>query len=292
MPGETGNFRLIEVLCLLMLVAGCATRQRMPAPAGVSANPLPAPVQLQPENGARMHFHPRTLVFKWSDVPGAAGYGIQVDCYLCCDAWRWCSEVGKSTFVEWSLKDPTLTFTFYGDQPGAWRVWALDRNLRPGLPSEWHEFSFSAENAMNPLPRLPTVTALPGPPSSPAHTAPASPQVPLGNAARPPVYDSLVHEPCEWKTPKEGVSPPRALFTPEPEYTDAARKAKVSGTVKLVIDIANDGSVKRVCTLRAVRPDLDEQAVKAVRTWRFEPARENGEPVPYSMTTDISFSLH
>jgi TonB family protein len=241
-----------------------------------------------------MHHFPRTIVFKWEEIPGAAGYGIQVDCYLCCDASRWCTEVGKPAFTEWSIKDAAFTFTFYGNQPGAWRVWALDKNLRPGLPSEWRGFSFSAENAVNPLPRLPAVTALPEQPRFPPRTARSRTVASPDPTPATPLYDADSGEACGTtnERPVPGITMPKPIYAPEPQYTEAARKAKVSGTVYLVIDVGSDGLVKHVCLVRSFRRDVDEQAIKTVRTWKFAPARKDGVAIPYSTTVDVSFNLY
>jgi TonB family protein len=290
--------------CLCSAWAGCARPHDKPPI--VASSPLPAPTLLSPESGARMHHFPRTVVFKWAEVPGAAGYGIQVDCFLCCDTWRWCSEVGKSTFTDWAVKDTTFEFSFYGNQPGAWRVWALDKHQRPGQPSEWRGFSFSAENVVNPLPRLPSVTALPEPPAFPSRPAEkrasaeahTTPPATLAATAPPPastpVYDTASGEACGTtnERPVPGITMPKPIYTPEPQYTETARKAKVSGTVYMVIDLGSDGLVKHVCLVRGFRKDVDEQAIKTVRTWKFEPARKDGAAIPYSTTVYVSFSLY
>jgi TonB family protein len=268
---------------------------------------LPAPVLLEPESGARMHHFPRKIVFKWEQVPGAVGYGIQVDCFLCCDSWRWCSEVGKPTYVDWAIKGPTFEFNFYGNQPGAWRVWALDKKLRPGPPSEWRGFSFSAENSVNPLPRLPSVTDLPEPPArsvisarmkTPPPRPHSHPEAPPASMSEPdppgPFFDSETGEPCgePIKTPEPGVTPPKAVYTPEPEYTEEARRARTNGTVKLILDLGIDGRVTRACVVRTSRKDLAGQAVKAVRIWKFQPAYKESRPVPYTLAIDITFNLY
>ena len=85
---------------------------------------------------------------------------------------------------------------------------------------------------------------------------------------------------------------PRAIYNPEPELTEAARKANEGGNVELAVDIGEDGLVKRVCILRtAPRDDLGEQAMKTVRTWRFEPAKKDGTSIPYSLSVQVSFNI-
>jgi hypothetical protein len=38
------------------------------------------------------------------------------------------------------LPNTTIEFMFRGAQPGRWRVWAIDKNGRPGSKSAWQRF--------------------------------------------------------------------------------------------------------------------------------------------------------
>jgi TonB family protein len=108
----------------------------------------------------------------------------------------------------------------------------------------------------------------------------------------PPVFDPDTGEACAWPLGKpEGVTMPKAIYTPEPDFTDAARRAQVGSYVTLAVDLGEDGLVKRVCILTAARNDLAQEVVKRVRTWRFEPARRDGAPIAYSTTVEVSFHL-
>ena len=89
-----------------------------------------------------------------------------------------------------------------------------------------------------------------------------------------------------------GVSAPRPLFTPDPEYSDEARKAKYQGTVMLWVVIGPDGRTLDVRVARRLGMGLDEKAVEAVRTWRFEPASLNGRSVSVQMNVEVSFRLY
>jgi TonB family protein len=89
-----------------------------------------------------------------------------------------------------------------------------------------------------------------------------------------------------------GITAPRAIYSPEPEYTDAARKANVNGTVVTSLIVGPDGRVRTVSVSRSLRPDLDEQALRAIRTWVFEPARLAGEPVAVQLQVEATFRLY
>jgi TonB family protein len=89
-----------------------------------------------------------------------------------------------------------------------------------------------------------------------------------------------------------GVSAPRALYSPDPEYSEEARKAKYQGTVVLWVVVGPDGRPHDVRVQRSVGMGLDEKAIEAVRTWRFEPARKDGQPVAVQINVEVNFRLY
>lgn len=86
------------------------------------------------------------------------------------------------------------------------------------------------------------------------------------------------------------IQPPQKVHHVAPEYPALARVSRVEGLVVLEAVVAEDGTVREVRVLRSV-PLLDGAAVQAVRQWRFNATRLNGEPVPVVMTVTVSFSL-
>jgi homoserine O-acetyltransferase len=78
-------------------------------------------------------------------------------------------------------------------------------------------------------------------------------------------------------------------YTPDPPYTEAARKARVQGIVVLSVLIGPDGTLRDLGVQRSLRPDLDESAVNTVRTWRFKPAIKGGVPVPVRFNVEVNF---
>ncbi|HLK32441.1 MAG TPA: energy transducer TonB, partial [Terriglobales bacterium] len=89
-----------------------------------------------------------------------------------------------------------------------------------------------------------------------------------------------------------GVSAPRAVYSPDPEYSEEARKAKYQGTVVLWLIVGPDGRPHDIRVQRSVGMGLDEKAVEAVRTWRFEPARKDGQPVSVQINVEVNFRLY
>jgi TonB family protein len=89
-----------------------------------------------------------------------------------------------------------------------------------------------------------------------------------------------------------GVSAPRALDTPDPEYSEEARKAKYQGTCVLWLIVGPDGKPRDVKVARALGMGLDQKAIEAVRNWKFQPAMEDGKPVAVQINVEVNFRLY
>jgi TonB family protein len=89
-----------------------------------------------------------------------------------------------------------------------------------------------------------------------------------------------------------GVSAPRPIYSPDPEYSEEARKAKYQGTVTLYVIVGADGLPHDIRIMRSLGMGLDEKAIEAVRTWRFEPARKNAQPVSVRISVEVTFRLY
>jgi TonB family protein len=89
-----------------------------------------------------------------------------------------------------------------------------------------------------------------------------------------------------------GVTAPKAIFTPEPEFSEEARKAKYQGIVTLIAIVGSDGRVHNARVARSLGMGLDEKAMEVVRLWKFQPGEKDGRPVPVEMQLEISFNLY
>jgi protein TonB len=89
-----------------------------------------------------------------------------------------------------------------------------------------------------------------------------------------------------------GVTPPRPVYDPDPDYSDAARKAKYQGAVLLWLVVDADGRPHNIQIQRSLGMGLDEKAVAAVSTWRFQPGTLNGQPVAVEINVEVSFRLY
>ncbi len=88
-----------------------------------------------------------------------------------------------------------------------------------------------------------------------------------------------------------GVSAPVAIYDPDPEYSEEARKQKYQGTVILWVIIDNNGHVRDMKVQRSLGMGLDEKAMEAVKKWRFRPAMKDGKPVAVQVNVEVNFRL-
>ncbi|MCI0354874.1 MAG: energy transducer TonB, partial [Acidobacteria bacterium] len=81
------------------------------------------------------------------------------------------------------------------------------------------------------------------------------------------------------------------IKAPDPEYSTAAREAGIQGTVFLWVVVCADGRVGRIRVERSLDEDLDQNAVRTVRQWRFRPALKDGKPVAVQVNIEVNFRL-
>jgi TonB family protein len=88
------------------------------------------------------------------------------------------------------------------------------------------------------------------------------------------------------------VLAPRALSTPDPEYTEQAREAKLQGLCVLRVIVGADGKPRDIHVIRSLGMGLDEKAIAAVSQWAFSPATKDGLPVPVQISVQVTFRLN
>ncbi len=91
---------------------------------------------------------------------------------------------------------------------------------------------------------------------------------------------------------KDVTSRARVLEKPEPQYTEAARKNQVTGTVVLKAVFSSSGSVTNITTIRGLPDGLTERAIAAAKQIRFVPAQKDGRNVSMWMQLEYNFNLY
>jgi len=91
--------------------------------------------------------------------------------------------------------------------------------------------------------------------------------------------------------PGDGVTSPRLLMEVKPGYTAEAMRAGISGMVRMACVVLLDGTVGDVKVIEALDAGLDEEAVKTLKKWRFEPGQKDGKAVPVLVEVEMTFTL-
>jgi TonB family protein len=90
-----------------------------------------------------------------------------------------------------------------------------------------------------------------------------------------------------------GYGTPVCLYCPNAQFSDEAVKAKYQGTVLVSAVIGADGRVMDAKVVKSLGLGLDENAVAAVKTWRFKPALgPDGRPTTVRQTIEVVFHLY
>jgi TonB family protein len=159
------------------------------------------------------------------------------------------------------------------------RTWRFEPARRDGVPVTTVvyigiNFNLQTKSALTSVAPVPASSPVPSPES-----VPIGAKFPGDSTPRTPPLST------------EAYIAPKGLYTPEPSYTEAARRARISGEVRLQVTVGADGLVHDISVLRSLTPDLDESAMRTARTWRFEPARRNGIVVSTTIPVEIGFYL-
>jgi protein TonB len=86
-----------------------------------------------------------------------------------------------------------------------------------------------------------------------------------------------------------GIAPPRAIFAPDPDYPESARKHKIQGTCVLGVTVDECGAVRDVHVTRSTDKRLDQHSIEAVKQWRFTPATKDGKAIAVFTSVEVDF---
>jgi TonB family protein len=105
------------------------------------------------------------------------------------------------------------------------------------------------------------------------------------------VVRSLGWPPSGVLKPGSGLEIPRPTREVKPHYSRDAMRRKVLGDVWFECIVLPDGSVGPVLVVKSLDSQLDGEAVRAARQWRFIPGRYLGKPVSVLVTISMTFKL-
>jgi len=103
-----------------------------------------------------------------------------------------------------------------------------------------------------------------------------------------PVRDIRLVTPA---TAGRDVPPSVAEYTTPPLYSDEARRRGIEGVVVASARIGSDGIASALRITRGLGFGLDQNALVALRQWRFRPGTHDGAVVPMDVEIEIAFTL-
>jgi protein TonB len=91
----------------------------------------------------------------------------------------------------------------------------------------------------------------------------------------------------------EGVTAPKLIKEGKPQYTAQAMRERIQGRVIMDVVVLANGNVGDVKIARSLdkKHGLDEQAIKAVKQWKFVPGTKDGKPVAVQVQVEMTFTL-
>jgi protein TonB len=92
--------------------------------------------------------------------------------------------------------------------------------------------------------------------------------------------------------PGNGVAAPVLVREVKPKYPKDAMDRKVQGVVDMQCVVRTDGTVDdNIKVLKSLDPELDQQAVDALKQWRFRPGTKDGKAVPVQVDVEMTFTV-
>ena len=88
-----------------------------------------------------------------------------------------------------------------------------------------------------------------------------------------------------------GITNPVPIYRPDPIFSEEARKARWQGEVLLELVVDETGKPRDIRVVKSLGLGLDEEAIKAVSSWRFKPGTKDGKPVTVEAQIEVNFRL-
>ena len=81
---------------------------------------------------------------------------------------------------------------------------------------------------------------------------------------------------------------PRVIYQPGPTLNKEVRK-KAPGTVYIIFIVDKNGRVQNPQVQKSSDPVFEKPALSAIKQWKFEPGKRNGQPVRFRMRVPFTF---
>jgi TonB family protein len=87
------------------------------------------------------------------------------------------------------------------------------------------------------------------------------------------------------------VTAPVLTKAVDAEFSDEARRSQISGVAIVSLVVDTDGLPQHIRSVLPLGHGQDEEAVKAVEQYRFQPSKLEGKPVPVQITVEVRFNV-
>jgi TonB family protein len=90
----------------------------------------------------------------------------------------------------------------------------------------------------------------------------------------------------------DGISMPKCIHCPDPEYTDQARRDKVQGAVLISVTIDEKGTITGARVVKSPDDSLTKRSLDVLKKWRLEPSHDlDGKAVAVRTRLEITFKM-
>jgi tetratricopeptide (TPR) repeat protein len=86
--------------------------------------------------------------------------------------------------------------------------------------------------------------------------------------------------------------PVKIISKRPPGYTEQARLNRITGRIKVAVELGSDGKIKYIVPIRGLPDGLTQNAVIAASGIKFEPAVRDGKPVTVIKFVEYSFDIY
>jgi len=127
-------------------------------------------------------------------------------------------------------------------------------------------------------------------PPDPPVEKPKKPEPPVETPPAPSVAAPAASAPAQARV--DAVKPPSPQKQIKPKYPRGARERREEGDVTLELRISAEGLVESAKVVSSCGfAELEAAAIEAAKKARFNPARQDGRPIPYSARITLTFRL-
>ncbi|WP_068769019.1 TonB family protein [Termitidicoccus mucosus] len=91
------------------------------------------------------------------------------------------------------------------------------------------------------------------------------------------------------KVKSEGITPPKILSMTKPKFPSGFASLDVKGSAVVEFVVAENGTPQGIQVVKSTHPEFADAAVNAVKTWKFTPAKKNGQSTPIRMRIPVDF---